>query len=113
MAKQASHPNSSVEVGGEEDALEPDAIRRDLLGGDPFLHRLVPVDVVDAWIPRVAGAETLHLDEAVVDEEAPGEAPDRGEPTLAQVLDVGQRRGGERQKKGERADERTHIVSYT
>src|SRR5262249_6604158 len=91
MAKQTLHPNRSVEVSGEEDALEPDPIRPELLRGDPFLHRLVSVDVVDARIPRVAGAEALHLDEAVVHEEAPGEAPDGGEPALAQILGVGQR----------------------
>jgi hypothetical protein len=100
MPEQTLDAHDTVQAGEEEDALEADPARPDLLRGDPFLDRLVAIDVVDARVAHVAGAEALDLDETVIDEEAAGETPDRGEPALAEVLGVRQR-GHAHQRQGE------------
>jgi len=51
--------DGAAEIGEEQDALQANTVRGQDFGGDPLLGGLVPVDVVDARVTRVAGLEAL------------------------------------------------------
>ena len=67
--------------------------RRERLGDDPLLGRLVPVDVVDARVAGVARLEALDLDVAVVHQVAARHALDRL-PPAAELVALGMGGGG-------------------
>ena len=92
VAEEGFRAHRARERIAPQDVLEPDAPRRHRLGSDPLLDGLVAIHVVDASVPDIAGPERLDLDEAVVHEEAAGQAPDRrGAP-----VELGTAGGGNR-----------------
>src|SRR5262249_3829095 len=114
MLDHAVLADGAAKIGEEQDALQAHAARREHLGGDPLLGRLLPVDVVHARVLRVPGLEALDLDVAVVHEIAAGHAPARLKPAAKRVTaDVGPETGGddEDEQRWKRGEELWHRVN--
>jgi hypothetical protein len=92
---QAPLADGAAEIGEEEDALQANPGRREGVGGDPLLRRLVPVHVVDTRVTRIAGLEALDLDVAIVDEIAAGHALHGAASTVERIAGgIGSEAGG-------------------